>query len=251
MNFSSAKNQKLKSILKIFLLSLFFPLVGFAQDSVHVVPEMPASSGLLHLQRTFVFIDITQNFWLNKPDSVTTKFISGGFNFNFSYEIHLVKNIFSIAPGIAFSNMTVKNNSMIWYDEMSNNPTAFTHLIPYDPSLIKKSKISTDYLDIPIELRFRINPDERGKNFWIDPGFRFGFLISDFWKYHFNNGSGGWQKAKVYQTYNMNDFHYGISLRTGFYKFGVYAFYSLSDLFEKDKGTTLSPFSIGITLTPL
>lgn len=241
----------MKRLTKIFLLPVFFPLALFAQDSVHVVsPVTAASPALLHLQRTFVFIDITQNFWLNKPDSIATQWISGGFNFNVSYEIHLVKNVFSIAPGIAFSNMTVKNNSQIWYDQTSSHPHDFTYLVPYDPSVYRKSKISTDYLDVPVELRFRIKPDERGKNFWIDPGFRFGVLISDFWKTQFYNGSS-WQKGKIYNTLNMDPIHYGISLRAGYYKFGVYAFYSLSDVFKENKGTKLTPLSIGICLTPL
>jgi len=240
----------MKHLEKLICLILIFPVTVFAQDSTYIVPNVSNVPAVFQLQRNLLFIDITQNYWLNKPDDVTTKYISGGFNINLAYEIRMVKNIFSIAPGIALSNMTVKNNCLVQYNPVGDDDRGFTELAPYDPDQMEKSKISTDYLDFPVEFRFRIKPDMRGKNFWIDPGFRFGFLISDFWKFHYLYGND-WQKAKIYQTNNIDKTHYGISLRTGYYKFGLYAFYSLSDLFEKNKGTELTPFSIGICLTPL
>ena len=239
----------MKAFLKVIVFIFVLPISAFSQDSsgysMSAISAMPA---MLHLQRTFIFIDITNGFWLSKPDDIKTNLISGGVNFNLAYEIQLVKNIFTIAPGISFSNVTVKNNATYQYEFLNDDPEGYTALIPISDSVeYLKNKLSTSFIDIPLELRFRVNPDERGRNFWIAPGFRIGWLVSDFWKYKYSDGVDK-MKTKTYNIKNLETFHYGISLRTGFYKFGVYAFYSLSDLFES--GTEVTPFTVGITVTP-
>ena len=113
------------------------------------------------------------------------------------------------------------------------------------------SKISTSFIDVPLEFHLRVKPKQRSKNLWIAPGFRAGLMVNNFWKYRGDDGTGYEVKFKSYKIENMNTFHYGISLRAGYYKFGVYAFYSLVDLFEDNKGTELRPFSLGLSFTPL
>jgi len=213
--------------------------------------------GLLGSQRNFIFFDITQNMWVKAPDYIETKFFSGGFNVNLFYDIRIFKSYISLAPGISFSNATVKSNTYPSYYQNSQHLLDSTGLTLYtdssfvninDPGL--KLKFSTSYLDIPIELRFRIKPDQRGKNFWIAPGFRAGILLGDFFKYNGTDIFGNPIKFKQYKVTAIENFHYGISLRAGYYKDGVYVFYSLTNLFEKNKGTEVTPFSAGITLTP-
>jgi hypothetical protein len=238
---------------------ILFSVSSFAQvnDTTDYFPPPPGNnpgvSSVLRSQKHLLFIDITQNTWLHLPDDVSTKFISGGFNISIFYDFFVAKKFFGIAPGIGFSNATVKSNTFIYYFFDNQNNVDSVSLVPMDDSAYIKSKISTSYLDLPIELRFRIKPDERGKNFWIAPGFRAGILLSDFWKYKDNNlnGNNTVRKVKIYDTHFVESFRYGISLRAGYYKFGVYVFYSLTSLFEKNKGPDLVPFSAGITLTPL
>jgi Outer membrane protein beta-barrel domain len=229
--------------------------LGQVNDTTDHFPPPPGNispvSGVLRSQRHLLFIDITQNTWLKLPEGITTKFISGGVNFGLYYDFFIAKKHFSIAPGISFSNSTVKNNGALNYYYDNNLHVDSTSLIPYPDSVDVKTKISSSFFDIPIEFRFRIKPDERGKNFWFAPGFRAGILLSDFWKYKGDDAFGNPRKYKMYDIYGIQNFHYGISLRAGYYKFGAYAFYSLSALFEKGKGPVMVPFSVGITVTPL
>jgi len=241
--------ENFKTIPKGFCAIIFFLVISiscYSQDSIANI-NPPGVYGVLKAQRSFIFIDVTQNTWFDLPDDVKTKFIGGGFNFSLFYEIPLVKNVLGFAPGIGFSNATVKANVFVSY----NQPPDSTLLIPYRDTIENmKTKISTSYFDIPVEFRIRIKPDQRGKNFWFAPGFRAGFLLSDFWKFKGDDLLGNPLKLKEYEIANLQKFRYGVSFRAGYYKFGVYAFYSLSTLFEKDKGPGITPFSGGITFTP-
>ena len=245
--------KRLSSVVALF----FFSAYSFAQvnDTSNYFPPPPANnpgvSSVLRSQKHLLFIDITQNTWFHLPEGITTKFISGGFNFSVFYDFFIAKKYFGIAPGISFSNATVKNNSSFMFNSNVDGNIDSTWLVIDSSSHVLKDKLSVSYLDVPIELRFRIKPDERGKNFWVAPGFRAGFLLSDFRKYKQDDPLVFYHKSKSYGIPNIEKFHYGVSLRAGYYKFGVYAFYSLSALFEKDKGPDITPFSVGITVTPL
>jgi hypothetical protein len=239
-------------------LTILFLLIGSVcsaqnNDSTDYFPPPPgnssAVSSVLRSQKHLVLFDVTQNTWLNLPEGVTTKFISGGFNFGLYYDFFIAKKFFGIAPGISFSNATVKNNSYPITTDVGD--LKYNSLLPYPDSVsYLTNKFSISYFDIPVELRFRIHPDERGKNFWFAPGFRAGILLSDFWKHKYET-AGMVFKTKIYNQPNIEKFHYGITLRAGYYKFGVYAFYSLSSFFERGRGPDIVPLSVGLTLTPL
>ncbi|HYV91323.1 MAG TPA: porin family protein [Chitinophagales bacterium] len=236
---------------------IFLSPSSFAQvnDTANYFPPPPGNnpgvSSVLRSQKHLLFIDITQNTWLHLPDGVTPKYISGGFNISIFYDFFVAKKIFGIAPGISFSNSTVKTNAFLNYYYDNTFHIDSVALTPLEDTVDLKVKISTSYFDIPLELRFRIKPDERGKNFWFAPGFRAGILLSDFQKSKGKDPNGTMRKIKDYEIPFVENFHYGISLRAGYYKFGVYAFYSLTSLFEKNRGPDLVPFSVGIALTPL
>ena len=247
----SVKRRVVTAAFVVFSASSY----GQVNDTSNYFPPPPGSnptvSSVLRSQKHLVFIDITQNMWLHLPNEITTKFISGGFNISIFYDFFITKKYFGIAPGISFSNATVKSNA-IPVKNPAAFPGGFTDMIVVSDSPVHylRNKISTSYLDLPVEFRFRIKPDERGKNFWFAPGVRAGVLLSDFWKKKIDS-PGNWNKEKIYNIQFIEKFHYGVSLRAGYYKFGVYVFYSLTDLFERKQGTLLTPFSVGIALTPL
>lgn len=243
----------MKYLVLLLLLSMPELLSAQVNDSI---PKAPAGSGVpnvLNLRRQFFFIDFTQNNWLNTPDGVKTKFIGGGVNINFLYEFSIIKTSLGIAPGLSYSVTSVKTNSIYeyTYGGSSFNDIVYTDLVKYDSSNYKKSKLSTSFIDIPVEIHFHTRPNDKGRSFLIAPGFRGGVSVGDFWKLKFAEDVQGVNKAKIYGIANLSDFHYGISLRLVYYKFGVYGYYSLSKLFDDGKGPAVTPISFGITLSPL
>lgn len=244
--------MKIFFVIAVFISLATESLFTAAQDTMSRGSQgMATAAAVLQARRTFIFLDFAENTWVHRPEDVNTRFVSGGFNANLMYEIFIVKNVFTFAPGISYSNVTVKNNADVVYVPDQGNDRGYTQLMPIPEGRdYRVSKISTSYFDIPLEFHIRIKPEMRGRNLWLAPGFRAGWMIGNFWKYD-GDGAGGYNvKYKVYRIENLENFHYGVSVRAGYYKFGLYAYYSLTDLFEQDKGTELRPFSMGLTLTP-
>ena len=52
------------------------------------------------------------------------------------------------------------------------------------------------------------------------------------------------------QSFNVNDFQYGLTARIGYGKVNVFANYNLSTAFKANKTLAVQPFSLGFTLIP-
>lgn len=239
----------MRNIVLVSIILITLNLHAQVKDSIP--KSYSPVSGVLNLPKQFFFIDITQNSWLDAPAGVTTKWISGGVNVNFLYEINLIGSLFSIAPGLSYSVHGVKSNSFFDY-HLDSNKITYTDIVPVPDSILKKSKLSTSYLEVPLEIHIHTRPaGEKRKSFLIAPGFRIGLLVDDFWKVKSGTQPLAPSKVKIYDIENISKLHYGISLRLMYYKFGLYGYYSLSKLFGKDKGPAITQYSVGISLSPL
>ena len=192
--------------------------------------------------------DLTADILLNRPDSVEMKGLSRGVNIYFMYDLPLGKSNFSVAPGIGIGTSNYYFKSSITSDSTG------TQLRPISSDIdFKKSKIGLTYIDIPVEFRFRSKPNEKNKSWKIAAGFKGGILIQDKWKYKgedlSNNGED--VKFKQFNIENLNKFRYGVTLRGGYGMLNAFVYYSLSDLFETNKGPSLTPLSFGISINGL
>jgi hypothetical protein len=66
----------------------------------------------------------------------------------------------------------------------------------------------------------------------------------------YNNYSPDKYRVKFREIQNMERFSYGPTLRIGYRWIHVYGYYSLSKIFQKDKGPDLYPISVGLLLMP-
>lgn len=203
---------------------------GFAQDSI------PSTKSKFKMKNQII-LDLNTNHWLNTPNGINNSILkSRGVGVYFMYEVPLWKNNFSIAFGAGFSSQNVSNNAKIVY---SNDSTLFEPITTsYDAN-----KLSTNYLDIPIELRFKTNPDNHNNSFYLTTGFKAGYLVNSHTKYQDSDG-----KLKVYDINNLQQFPYGITVRAGYGWFGLVGYYSLTTLFD-GKGPAVTPFSVGLTIS--
>jgi hypothetical protein len=108
------------------------------------------------------------------------------------------------------------------------------------------NKHSLSFVEIPFELRIRsmkTSTEERKRsNFKVYLGFKAGYLFNIHSKY-IDDGL----KYKLYTFNNKLLYHYGPTLRIGFKKITLNAFYSLTPLFIEGRGVPISPFSVGIS----
>lgn len=188
--------------------------------------------------------DLSYDMLLNLPDSIKTKGFSRGVNIYFTYDVVLGKSRFSIAPGIGIGS----NNYFMKYDISSDSLGTHFNSFP-EETRVKKSKMALTYIDIPIELRFRSAPNKKGTSWKLAAGFKGGYMIQSKRKYKGDDFGMG-KKFKQYSIENVNKFRYGVMVRGGYGIWNLFAYYSLSDVFDS-KGPKMTPLSFGISINGL
>jgi Outer membrane protein beta-barrel domain len=197
-----------------------------------------------------VLLEFSLSQLLNKPSDLKVSGFSRGFNAYFTYDVVLGKSRFSIAPGagIGTDNFYHKGNSIKWHKD---TVTTFPQI--GDSISVKKSKLGLTYFDIPLEFRFRSKQNKKNTSWKLAAGFKVGFLLASKWKYKGENfdNSGENIKTKDFNVANLNKIRYGVYLRGGYGMFNVFCYYSISSLFQKDKGPQMHPLTFGLAITGL
>lgn len=193
-------------------------------------------------------VDLNWDTWLNTPPEIETGYFSIGVNAHWYKDIPLGKRSHvALAIGLGIGVHNVHHNGELVSIEIDGQEYTKLQVLPKNMDW-RKNKYSVTYVDIPFELRFRnmsIKPkkeDRKNKQFRFYPGFKIGLLVNDHTKWKDNHS-----KYKAYNLSNTLPYRYGVSCRVGFNKLVVHAFYSLTPIFEKGKGSELYPFSLGIS----
>lgn len=169
---------------------------------------------------------------------------SNGFNLQMMYPILGDKNNVSLALGFGLACQNYYLNSFIntnadslWFTDI---PDSLNH---------SKYKINTNYLTLPIEIRFRSNPNHKNKSFKIYAGFRAGILINNHTKYKgLDPVTNEKTKIKKYYIDHIEHFDYGVTLRIGYGKLMFNGYYSLNTLFDTSKYSSMTAYELGVTL---
>ncbi len=241
MRFSLPSRAKLMSMKKygLFMVLNCCALLSFAQEQ----PADAAGKKLVP-KDVHIIIDVMSDNWLNSPDSIKNKVLkSRGVNVYAMYDIPVGSSGFSFAAGAGINSYNVSNNAAVSYisDSMNKVTTAFGPL----SGSYKNNKLSVSYLDIPIELRYKTPADRSGGCFKFALEGKAGYLFNSHTKYVTTAS-----RTKTYDIINLTQYRYGVGLRIGYEWFALTGFYSLSPLFEKDKGPGVIPFSVGISINP-
>jgi len=112
------------------------------------------------------------------------------------------------------------------------------------------SKFNTNFVEVPLELRYHTNTDKNGRSFKVGLGFRAGRLLSAKTKYRGEqiiDGNPTVIKIKELNTPNAYKYRYGPSLRIGYGEISLVMYYAMSGVFDENFGSVLNPFSIGIS----
>jgi hypothetical protein len=195
-------------------------------------------------------IDLGWNFPSEKAGFNTNVFGSRTLNIYYYYDHRLGKSKFSVHPGIGLGLERYKfnNNKTLGYVSDSVRMVSASGFI--GTTNIRKSGLITNYIDIPVEIRFSSNPDDPGRSFKVGLGFKVGILYDSFTKIKYSQ-DGEVKKLKNKQNYDINPFRYGVTLRVGAGPFSVYSYYSLTPVFRKlrgPEGAEITNFTVGLTL---
>lgn len=109
---------------------------------------------------------------------------------------------------------------------------------------LKKNKLATTYVGIPIMLRFESKPGDLNRSFHIAAGGFGEYLIGS----HTKTKSTSNDKAKQHDDFNLNRFRYGLTGRIAYGWASLFVNSSLSEFFESGTGPVLYPASAGLAL---
>jgi hypothetical protein len=109
-----------------------------------------------------------------------------------------------------------------------------------------KNYLNTSYLTIPAYLTFVTNKDPE-HSFHLSIGVVGSVRLGSRTKQRFVM-NGEKEKEIKRDTYHLNPFMLDYSMRIGYGDFTAYANYSITQLFEKNKGPEFYPFSFGVSM---
>lgn len=225
---SLVKHLEKKTLFFICII-LFLPFALLSQDKDTRIWDSPYGQ-----DRFVVTFNIDQ--WMDVPDSIQIRPFSLGFNSYIMFDYTFGESSFSWALGYGLSSHNVHHNGFFKENEEEGNRqlSAF----PEDYSF-KKNKHSANYLEIPVELRFRTKGI---KKFKLYAGGKIGYLVNFHSKIIDDQG-----KRKEYTLDYVNRLRYGVTGSIGYNSFAISAFYSLTPLLKDQDNGSLIPFSLGIT----
>ena len=229
----------------LFTLLLIIPFFSFAQemdtkvDSTSKAPMKPPHQDML-------FVDLTWDYLTGLPAGVEQKWYGRGVNTGLVYDHPFNKDgSVSGAIGASFASHNYYLNAVV--NRYDSNEVNYSEFQVVGDTILDRGKISINYIDVPLELRFRTKLNEKGMRWKFAVGGKVGYLVNVHEKLIDKDGI----KIKTYNYPNVTQIRYGLSARAGYGAIMLSAFYSLSPFFEAANSTTnQQSFSVGISIVP-
>jgi hypothetical protein len=213
-------------------------------------------------------LELGLNRVLNGPENL--KFGLWGsrsFNVYYQYELRILKSRLSFVPGIGLSleRFKFRDGQVIDYrrknglldEEITSTDTLDIFSITQSGITgMKKSQLINNYVEVPLELRYTLNPDDPARSFKISIGGRIGYMYDSFNKIKYKE-DGEMKQLKNKENFNLTRFRYGAFAKIGFGSFSLFGYYNLTPLFKNNRGiytdktsfNDLNTFTAGISLS--
>jgi hypothetical protein len=216
---------------------------AFAQsDSTKVAPSNSKMGKKPHLD--MLLVDLNWERLIGMNNSVNQKWFGRGIAVNLMYDYPLRRDgkvSFAIGGGFTSHN---------YYTDALVQKSGGTQKVKFtkQPSSVKDGgKISLNYVDVPLELRFRTAEDNREHRWKLGVGAKVGYLLN----IHEKTINGNGRKSKLYYYPHAAKFRYGPTLRVGYGAVLLTGFYSFSTFFQEGKSVNaINAFSLGLTISP-
>lgn len=237
---------------KIVLVFVAFAAVVsvFGQDKKN------NSSSLVNRAGDHIMLQLGSDIWMNAPDSITShkKGLSRGANvYVMMDKVFKSNKHLSVAfgLGVSASNMYFKNYKVDIIATSSKIP--FTNLD--SSNRFKKYKLTTAFLEVPVELRFTKDPENGSKSIKGAIGVKVGTLLNVHTKGKtLQNKDGGTINSYVEKQSDKHFFNstrLSVTGRIGYGNYSLFASYQINNLLKDGVGPDIKPLQVGICLSGL
>lgn len=208
----------MKNYLGIFIL--IFSLGATAQETVQ--PDFAALDSL-YREDQFYF-SFTYNILTNMPKKMSQNKFSVGLSGGFLRDFPLNENrTFAIAVGLGYTLQNYNYNLVI---DDTGGDTHYEYIS--DDIYYEKNKLSLNYADLPIEIRWRTSTPESHKFWRVYTGFKLSYLFNSRAKF-----VGDGTKILITNDDHINKIRYGAYVSAGYNTWNLYAYYGLNPIFKE------------------
>lgn len=191
--------------------------------------------------------------WSGAPDSINIGGLSKSVNLYFMFDFPFKSNpklSVGIGLGIGSDNIKFKKT----YVDIKGTTPTLRFQDQADTNHFKRSKLSTNYLEVPVELRYTLNPEKAG-SLKFAVGVKVGALLNAHTRYKtLQNKSGN--AINDYTLKEASKAYYNKSriagtARIGLGHFSLFGSYQFTSLFKDGVAAQIRPYTIGLTLSGL
>ena len=236
----------------IAVFAICISSVAFAQNDTVIARRVLKPQATRANDNFLLQLGYTQ--WNGKPDSIKTKGFSRTFNMYLMLDFPFKTNphwSVALGPGIATDN--------IFFDEMNVDIKGQSENLVFDNRSdtvhFKKYKLATAYLEAPVELRYRFNPNDDRKSVKIAIGAKIGTLLNAHVKgkelQNSNDDAINDYTLKESSKRYFNKTRLSLMGRIGFGNFTLFTSYAITPVFKEGVGPQVRPLTIGLTLSGL
>jgi hypothetical protein len=210
---------------------------------------------LANRSKDHLLVQVGFDGWSGMPDTINNSGLARSFNMYFMFDFPFKTNprfSAAIGVGIGSNNMYFKDT---YIDITGRDANRLGFQDVSDADHFKKYKLTTTFLEAPIELRYVANPERPGKSWKGAVGIKVGTMLSATTKGKNLLNSAGQninsytlkEKSKKY----FNTTRFNATARVGYGNISLYGAYQINAFIKEGFGPDVRPFSIGITLSGL
>ncbi len=246
---------------------LFITFFSFAQDMPKETKNLPAGrQGKKDWSKVKLTGRANDHFmlqygitnWSGKPDSIKTGGFSRSFNFYVMIDMPFKTDPrFSVAlgPGVGTDHIFFEKTNITTTNHLK--PLAFQNLS--DTNHFDKFKLVNVFMELPLELRFCLNPENSNKSFKVAIGAKVGVQVDAHTKgKRWVNKSGtlisGFDNKYVQKNkdkYYFNGNRLVGMFRVGYGNISLFGTYQLGSLIKEGLGPSVKPYTVGVTISGL
>jgi Outer membrane protein beta-barrel domain len=201
-------------------------------------------------------LQLTSDHWMGAPDSIKSRMkgLARGANVYVMLDQRFKGSPqWSVAfgLGVGTSNMYFKN--MVVDIKSKTNTLPFRNVDSVDH--FKKYKLTTAFLEIPLELRFTFDPENESKSIKAALGVKVGTLLNVHTKgktlLDKNGATLNSYTAKETGKGYFNSTRLAATARIGYGNFSLFGSYQLNNMFKDGVAAEMKLFQIGLNLSGL
>lgn len=237
--------------LVVALFATIVALTASAQEIPTVAQKTPLNRAADHFM-----VQLMYNGWQGAPDSVQSHI--GGFQRSANVYLMLDKpfsgnNQFSVAAGLGVGTTNIYFKKMIVDIGSTNSTLPFRAVDNADN--YKKFKLTTAFLEIPLEFRYMSDPTSPNKTVKAAIGIKAGTMLNAHTKGKvLRNATGATLNSrtdKVLSKSYFNTTRLAATARVGYGIFSLVGAYSFSPVFKDGVAPDIKGWQIGLSISGL